>query len=238
MSGTEAWELFWEESSLDATTVIRFAGRLESYVPRPAPRAATYPAADLPLPRPHDRLARTLDRRSSGRAFGPGRVSARRLGSLFQAFAGNARGTRVFPSAGSLYPLEVFCIVNAADGPASGMVVCYNADNHSLSPVRPAPPWDAYQGLLGFPLETVPQLLFVLVLFDGPMLEKYGARGGRFGLIEAGHAAQNLALRLEQEDMVGCEIGGTLDRPLLDLLGLGETAARVALAYACGHPPG
>jgi hypothetical protein len=35
----------------------------------------------------------------------------------------------------------------------------------------------------------------VFVLADQPVLAKYGQRGGRFGLIEAGAATQNIALR-------------------------------------------
>ena len=237
MNETEAWELFWESSSLDATRLPAFARRLETYVPRVALRLATYPGDDIVLLRPHDRLARSLARRSSGRSFGRGRISVRQLGSLFEAFAGNKRGSRVFPSAGSLYPLEIFCLVNAAEGGLDGTAVCYNADNHSLSRVRAIPLWEEYRDVLSFPLEGMPQLVFIFVLFDGEMSEKYGARGGRFGLIEVGHAAQNLALRVAYEGLVGCEVGGTLDRPVLELLGLAGTGGRVALAYVCGIPP-
>ncbi|HEV2767229.1 MAG TPA: hypothetical protein VGV63_05935 [Acidimicrobiales bacterium] len=81
------------------------------------PRLLTYPSVDLRLARPRDRLARITARRHSSRAFGPGRLSARQLGSLLSAFASGPDGNRSFPSAGALYPVEVMCLVNAVDGP-------------------------------------------------------------------------------------------------------------------------
>ena len=63
-----------------------------------------------------------------------------------------------------------------------------------------------------------------------------GPRGGRFALIEVGHAAHSLALRLTREKLAGFEMGGLLDREILRLLGLRDRPARVALGYACGLP--
>jgi nitroreductase len=76
----------------------------------------------------------------------------------------------------------------------------------------------------------------VFVLFPDRATAKYGERGGRFALIEVGHAAQNLALRLVAEGMAGCEAGGLLDEPVKALLRLDGTGAQVALGYACGLP--
>ena len=129
----------------------------------------------------------------------------------------------------------MFCLANSVEG-LDATALCYNADKHSLSSVASLPPWEAYRGLLNFECRGVPQVVFVFVLVGDRVLDKYGARGGRFALLEVGHAAQNLALRVAVEGLAGCEIGGTVDGPLRSLLDLEDFPARVALAYACGLP--
>lgn len=229
----DAFEQFWEASCLTPALVPRFVAGIRRYQAPDQPRQATYPAADIGLPLPRDRLARLLRDRHSARRFAPGRMPIRQLGSLCAAFGRTHAGGRAFPSAGGLYPLEVYCLANAVDG-IDPAVLCYNPDSHSLSPVGPLPPWGAYRTSLNFECDGVPQVVFVFVLLDDGLLHKYGARGGRFALIEVGHAAQNLALRVITEGLSGCEIGGTLDPQLRSLLDLDGTSARVSLAYACG----
>ncbi|MEW6153362.1 MAG: nitroreductase family protein [Actinomycetota bacterium] len=85
-------------------------------------------------------------------------------------------------------------------------------------------------------MEGVPQVVVVFVLFTDRVVAKYGAMGRRFALMEVGHAAQNLALRLAADGLGGCQAGGVVETEMLGLLGLDGTPARVALAYACGLP--
>ena len=234
--GEEAtFEAFWEASSLTPATAPAFGARITAFTPREEPRLATYPGADVALPMPGDRLARLLRRRQSGRAFGPAPLTMRQLGSLLAAVATNERGTRVYPSAGGLYPLEVYCLLERVSGGPGRCVACYNPDNHSLSRVADLPPWDDYQATLNIPLEGTPALAVVFVAFPEVLFAKYGARAGRFALVEVGHAAQNLLLRLAEEDLAGCEVGGVLDQAMIRLLRLGGTGAHVALAVVCGH---
>ncbi|MFP5317494.1 MAG: SagB/ThcOx family dehydrogenase, partial [Acidimicrobiia bacterium] len=183
-----------------------------------------------------DRLSRLTDRRRSQRAFGPGTLTARRLGGLLGPLAARPDGSRGHPSAGGLYPVEVFCLAGDVGGGLAGTVCCYNADNHSLTPVGPLPPWPQWSGSLNLAVDGVPQVVLVFVLLTDRVVAKYGATGGRFALMEVGHAAQNVALRLAADGLVGCEAGGVVEPDLLRLLRLDGTPARVALAYACGLP--
>lgn len=227
----EAWELFWTNSSVTEATVAPFAERIAAFPPGPGPsRACTFPAPSEPLRLANDRLARLVTRRRSTRSFGPGTLSPRQLGSLLTAFAGRADGSRGYPSAGALYPLEIFVLTGDAVG-------CYNPDDHSLTAVGPLPPWPDWSGCLNLPVEGVPQVVVVFVLLPERMIAKYGATGGRFALIEVGHAAHNLALRLAADGLVGCEAGGVVEAALVRLLRLDGTGARIPLAYACGLPP-
>ena len=176
--------------------------------------------------------------RRSTRRFSERPLGARRLGAVLAAFATSEDGRRAYGSAGGTYPLEIFCLCNNVSGPAGGHVAYYNADNHSLTAVRPLPPWPEYEGAVNLDCgETVPQLVVVFALMAERVTEKYGERGGRFALIDVGQAAQTLALRLVDEGLVGCACGGLLDGEIKSLLGLDGTSAQIALGYACGHAP-
>jgi SagB-type dehydrogenase family enzyme len=235
----ELFDLFWENSKLNPVTIRLFRKRIDEYLAASdgARSALQYASADVPLERPRDRLARVMEQRRSERRFSAAPVTGAALGRLFAAFATSNDGSRTYASAGGAYPLEVFCLLNRVEGPLGGTVVYYNHDNHSVSVVSRLPAWDELADVVNLELvEGVPQLVFLFVLFPGRSTAKYGERGGRFALLEAGHAAQNLALRLVAEGMVGCEVGGLLDDRVKALLGLEGTTAQVALGYACGLP--
>lgn len=233
------YDLFWENSKLGAVTVRNFRLRIDEYLATEQEQDdLRYPAAPVPLTRPRDALARTADARRSDRAFSERPLPQRRLGALFSAFGVAEDGSRAFPSAGGTYPLEIFALLPNVRGPLGGRVVHYEPHEHALTPVAELPPWDECRDAVnpeGF--EGIPHVIVVFVILPGRATAKYGERGGRFALIEVGHAAQNLALRLAREGLAGCEIGGLLDERVKSLLGLQGTPAQIALGYACGPRP-
>jgi SagB-type dehydrogenase family enzyme len=233
--GADLYELFWENSKLNAATIRSFSARLASYAPARSPELR-FPGPDIPLERPTDALATLMSRRRSDRAFSGKPVRRGQLGRVFGAFACSSGGSRTFPSAGATYPVEIFCLLNNVEGSLSRRAVYYNHDRHALSVVGEIPPWERYGEFLNIETEGVPQLVFVFVVFPERATRKYGERGGRFALMEVGHVAQNLALRLAKERMVGCASGGLYDDTFRALLGLEEARAHVALGYVCGLP--
>jgi SagB-type dehydrogenase family enzyme len=236
--GADLYELFWENSKLNAVTVQAFSARVAAYAGRPAPpRSLRFAPSDIPLERPTDGLATLMGQRRSERVFSSEPVATARLGRVFGAFAGSPGGRRTFPSAGAAYPLEIFCLLNNVEGPLNGRAVYYNHDRHTVSVVGEIPSWDRYADAVNVETRGVPQLLFVFVVVPERTTCKYGERGGRFALIEVGHAAQNLALRVAKEGMVGCAAGGLYDDTFRALLRLERTHAHVALGYVCGLPP-
>ncbi|HVF75260.1 MAG TPA: SagB/ThcOx family dehydrogenase [Acidimicrobiales bacterium] len=233
------WRDFWLASELSPATGPAFGERINDAVPpSDYPGRFTYAAADHALPRPTDALAEAQAARASTRDFAPGPLPADALGAVFSAFADGAARRRAWPSAGGLYPLEVFALLLAVDHPLDGRAVHYEPDTHGLTDVGPAPSWaEVQEPLGGMALTGAPQVVVLFVLDPGAMQAKYGNRGGRFALVEVGHAAQNLALRLGASGLAGCELGGTYDRTVKRLLGLDDPAVLVALGYACGlHP--
>jgi SagB-type dehydrogenase family enzyme len=237
MTRSELSELFWENSALSDATIAAWGAAMDDYAAAAdaPPPALRYPGPDLPLHHPSDRGLGELRRRRSTRRFSDRPLSAKQLGAVLAAFASFDGGRRAYGSAGGTYPLEVFCLLNNVAGDAGGQVAYYNADNHSLTAVRPLAPWHDYAGAVNLDCgDSVPQLLVVFVLMPERVTEKYGERGGRFALMDVGAAAQTLALRLAGEGLAGCACGGLLDRAIKSLLGLDGTSAQIALGYACG----
>ena len=235
----DPWEAFWRAGELSAATGPALAARINDVEPVPPPSPFAFAAPPVGLARPRDALAGLLAQRRSTRAFADGRLPAAGLGSLLSAFADNAEGRRAWPSAGGLYPLEVFALLLAVDHPLDGRAAHYEPAEHALTDLGPAPGWDALCPLLSADvLDGTPQVVVLFVVDTAGMARKYGPRAGRFALIEVGHAAQSLAVRLAADGLAGCELGGAFDRAVLAALGLERPGvdAKLALAYACGLP--
>jgi len=76
-------------------------------------------------------------------------------------------------------------------------------------------------------------LLWILV-GDGERIgEKYGDRGGRFLLLEAGHVMQNLCLMSTSVKLSTVPLGGALEPEIARELGLADTDA-VLYTALCG----
>ena len=74
-------------------------------------------------------------------------------------------------------------------------------------------------------------------VFD-PTLRKYGARGYRFVLFEAGHAAQNLCLLATEQGLASLCVGGFMDGALNSFVGLDGRARAVVYCVGLGHAAG
>ena len=60
--------------------------------------------------------------------------------------------------------------------------------------------------------------VYILVCDFQQITQKYGNRGYRFALLEAGHAAQNAYLWCTEQNLGVVEVGGFLDEELANLL--------------------
>jgi SagB-type dehydrogenase family enzyme len=227
------FELFWENSKLNATTARTFSDRIDSYEMPGGPVGLDYPAPDIPLHRPSDRLLTLMRQRRSRRAWSDRPVTRRQLSSLLAGLAWSPHGTRLYPSAGATYAVESYVLCHRVEGLCGACH--YNPDNHSLSELGPPLATVDYVRLLNLEFEQEPPAVtVVLTAFSERTTDKYGSRGGRFVLLEAGHAAQNLALRAAQEGLAAVAVGGLLDDEVADLLDLRRLGGKVVLGVACG----
>lgn len=230
-------EDFWEASSLDRFSVRDLGRALASYDADDKELSLAFPRAPEPLPSPKSRLNRLAAARRSERAFtgeALTRVDVGAVLSPLQAWDGLEH--RGYPSAGAAYATEVFW-VEFARSDSSGAVSYYDAEVHGLVPVSgSAPSWDEARDSVNVTVEGTPAALLVLVVLPERLTAKYGARGARFALLEAGAAMQCVALAIaESSRLRGFAAGGLLDRDWLAILGLADAGARLAVGYLVGR---
>ena len=205
----------------------------------PVVPATGLPAAGqavIPLPSPDLQgtrsLEETLAQRRSVRAFEDRPLTDSELGRLLWAAQGltGEQGFRTAPSAGALYPLELY--VATAQG-----IFHYQPPAHHLVELSRV---DARPALCEAALdqEAVRQApaLFVVTAVYERTTGKYGQeRGPRYVHLEAGHAAQNLLLAAVALDLGAVPIGAFHDEEIQAVLGLPADHEPLYL-IPVGHP--
>jgi SagB-type dehydrogenase family enzyme len=142
---------------------------------------------------------------------------------------------RAWPSAGGLYPLDTYVIVRNVTGVPAG-VYHYNPITSSLESKPSRPPdkvlSDAFFGQ-AFAINASVSV-FLVASFDRTVA-KYGERGYRLVLLDAGHAAQNLLLTAEQMFLDAVAMGGYCDDSLASDLGIDGVSEAVVHSVLMGR---
>ncbi len=193
-----------------------------------------YPAKPWPLPPADNTLVSRLQRRS-GRTFGDRLLRAKELGTLLGA-VGEQGGLRLLPSAGGTYPLETFVLAWRAEAPFGGQVLYLDPGQHAVLPVAPLPSWESLAESVG--IEEAPAAIVLFVAIPQRVLRRYGERGGRFLLLEAGHLAQNVLLAATHLGLHSLPLGGLHDDFMQTLVGLPRADAQVVYGCAIGPKVG
>jgi len=170
-----------------------------------------------------------LANRRSQRNFQNRAISAEQLSQILWAAYGITLpsavpqlrgGLRTAPSAGALFPLEVFAIVGNVEGIAPG-VYRYIPDGHKIVRVVDR---DVRNELMEAALGqrmvgAAPASVFYSAVF-GRATGRYGERGVRYVYIELGHSAQNVYLQAEALGLGTVAIGAFIDSRVSQILGL------------------
>ncbi len=234
-----AFDGFWINSTLSSATLGDFGARIDEYASGVAtPSRFVFPAGPISLPHPRGRFWSLLRARRSRRLFSGASLSPQDIGAVLASVATTDGANRAYPSAGATHPLEFMVLVNrCTDERLQGRVLHYSSSDHSVTPVRELPPYGDYAHLINLSTETTePAIVVVILAVRSRTTQKYGERGGRFVLIEAGHAAQNVMLACTERKLACCAAGGLLDDSILELLGVVPGDADVLLGIAAGHP--
>jgi SagB-type dehydrogenase family enzyme len=226
---------FWASSRLSPLTRRAFAERIAAYTPTPQQLDPwSRPAAAHTAPRLTGDLAELLTNRRSVRRFASEPMTEDDLGRLLSVLAG-APAERGYPAAGALYAIRAICLLFSADR-RSGRVLQHDPIRHTLTPVEDCPGWsELVDDLAGQDAESPPAAVIGLYADPAAVLAKYGERGGRFLLIEAGAVLQTIALAVADLDLAGYPVGGASDRRMLALAGLAGLPAEYVVSYFVGH---
>lgn len=177
-------------------------------------------------------VERALARRRSVRAFAPEALPLAAVSQLLWAAQGitdPAAGLRTAPSAGALYPLEVYLVAGAVSDIRPG-VYRYDPRRHALLPRSEG---DVRAGVADAALsqDWVAEAPAIVVLAAVPERtgRKYGERAPRYVHMEVGHAAQNVYLQATALALGTTLVGAFRDAELARVLGLPEEVKPLAL---------
>ena len=177
-------------------------------------------------------LEETLGKRQSVRSFAEKAPKWEQVGQLLWAAQGiNRPGTRfrTAPSAGALYPLEIYAVL--PDG-----VYHYLPKDHAVIKTHSGDMRKALSdaGLRQEAIQEAACVFVICAVFERTS-QKYGDRATRYVYLEAGHAAQNLLLQTVSLGMAGVPIGAMVDQEAQQVLGVPKSE-KVIYILATGFP--
>jgi SagB-type dehydrogenase family enzyme len=158
------------------------------------------------------------------RDFQPKPLSFPQLSQLLwsaQGITDEVKGFRASPSGGALYPLDIYTIVG--DGGVKGLesgVYLYHPESHGIQLITKG---DKRRDVAGASLRQMwmarAPVIFVITSEYERITRKYGSRGIRYALIEAGHVGQNIFLQSEALGLGAGIVGAFQDNEMINVIG-------------------
>jgi SagB-type dehydrogenase family enzyme len=174
-------------------------------------------ARPLPPPRHDSQISfeEALFQRRSARSFLKTSLTKVQISQLLWAAQGQLSDHRTAPSAGALYPMELYTVESEG-------VFHYQPADHSLAQISSD---DSRTGLYTASLEqdSILKAPFIIVICGVyQRIEiKYGvSRGPRYVHMEAGHVAQNILLQAVTLGLGAVPVGAFQDAQVHKILGL------------------
>jgi len=172
-------------------------------------RSGVSPPKIVQLPKPRltgpVSLEQTLAKRRSVRRFTSQPLTLAQIGQLAWAGQGiteKQSGFRTAPSAGAVYPIELYFATQEA-------VFVYHPEEHSLEKILN---WDVRGRLAAAALgqNAVAEAGCDIIVAGSAikLAARYGNAAGRFMLLEAGHVAQNIQLQAVSLELGSVPVGG------------------------------
>jgi SagB-type dehydrogenase family enzyme len=164
--------------------------------------------------------------RRSRRNYKKGHISKDGLSQLLWAAQGitdKLNNLRSAPSAGALYPMEVYAVLPKG-------VYVYTPSSHSIKKVLSG---DKREGLYKVSLEqellkAASCILVICAIYERSSI-KYGGRAKRYCMIEAGAIGENIYLQAESLGLGTCMVGAFNDRDVQRVLGLKKSIRPILL---------
>lgn len=233
-------EHFHHETSLTWRGVL---GDMFRAKPKKPPQYKTYPGSErvkLPEPKYHGvAFEDAIVNRRSVRNYSTKAISMVQLSQLLfvaQGVTGRMYGQplRSAPSAGALYPFEVYVIVNNVQDLPRG-IYHYSVLDHALELVKTGD----FRGQItnaGLKQEMLGAAgaTFVLSAIFDRVRHKYGERGFRYVYMEAGHISQNIYLQAVSLELGSVSVGAFLDEKVNQLVEVDGRNEAVIYLHAVG----
>lgn len=192
-------------------------------------------STDVPLPAPdydsQTSVESALHKRRSVREYTDEPLMLNEVGQVLWAAQGitNERGYRTAPSAGALYPLELYLLAGGVQGLEPG-VYKYNPADHALILVVDR---DLRMDLQASALDQesigqAPAVVVIAAVYERTT-GKYGERGIRYVHMEVGSAAQNIYLQAVPLDLGIVFIGAFIDKEVKSLWHMPESETPLAI---------
>jgi SagB-type dehydrogenase family enzyme len=197
-------------------------------------------AFESATPQPHN-LFDAIRQRHSVHAFNAQPISLSELGLLMQYSCGiTRRGERMHhraqPSGGGRYPIEVYALVfTDGDGLPSG-IYHYNVKEHALDVLSQKESFtpESIQALFSYPWVQDASVVIVMTGVFARNQIKYGERGYRYLLIEAGHIGQNVQLVSQAIGVKSCPMAASRDEAIEKLLDIDGVTESLLYTVALG----
>ncbi len=176
-------------------------------------------------------LEETLNQRRSRRNFQNKALTDKEISQILWASYGISMprndykflrgGLRTTPSAGALYPLEIYILIGNVNTIEVG-VYKYISDGHKIEKIDDQDKREALcsAALNQEMIKTAPAVLFYSAIYERTT-DKYGNRGReRYVCMDLGHSAQNVYLQAEALHLGTCGIGAFNDEEVKKVMDL------------------
>ena len=198
---------------------------------------ADLPPADLSARAP---LWPSIAQRRSVRDYAPKPLTLHELSQLLWASQGvTAPGEyalRAAPSAGALYPIETYLVVNNVAGLEPG-VYHYRVPDHKLELLqRAACGRDLAEAALGQEMCASAAVVFVWTAIIQRSRWKYGQRAYRYIYLDAGHIAAHVSLAAVALGLGSCQIAAFFDDEVNAVVQVDGESEFAVYMTSVGHP--
>jgi len=167
-------------------------------------------------------LNKAIQERRSVREYRDAPLSLAQVAQLLWSAQGvtSLGGFRTAPSAGALYPLEVYVVAGKVDGLAAG-IYKYNPLKHSLAlKAEGDRRSELAAACLGQSWMSAAPALIAIAAVHERTASRYGERASRYIHMEVGHAAQNIALEAVAMGLGAVDVAAFTDLEVKKILGL------------------
>lgn len=179
----------------------------------------------LPPPQTKGRITveEALEQRRTVRAYQSRALKLSQLSQLLwaaQGLTGNSGYKRAAPSAGALYPMDVYAVLGQDSvAQMEAGVYRYEPQKHALSEIARQDVKDAVAKAALWQMWTAKAPVNLIITAEySRVTGKYHKRGERYAMIEAGHIGQNIFLQAEALGLKAGIVGAFRDHALKRVL--------------------